>query len=394
MRTAKCGIFFCALSLLSLGLVMLWDIDAVATRERWQCSHFFWRQLGWIGLGLPIMLLVARQDYKRWRKFVFPVFGVAVAMFFVPSCMRRYVPGMGWATVIGGISFWPAELCVIATVLCLANCLAYWQENAPQTQPSSSHAAQPTMSGLATCLLLFGVFWLWGLVILATNSSSVLLLAVPALIILWLGGARRWLVATCYGGIAVGYCCWLRCNEPRWTRFIDSYRWQFEIAHCRPLPAIALSRGGWLGVGLGNGRVSGIDDPAWATDFMGTVIGEELGCVARICLVLVYAALIGAGLLVSLKARDDWGFLLGLGITSLIGVQALINLAVVTSLIPLRAPALPFVSYAGGDLVMMLACVGLLLSIAKHSAVGAPADSGRDPGTSAVLPPNAVAKAS
>jgi cell division protein FtsW len=132
---------------------------------------------------------------------------------------------------------------------------------------------------------------------------------------------------------------------------------------------LALGSGGWTGLGLGNGLQKLGFVPENHTDFILSIIGEELGLVATLLVVLGFVVIMICGLFIACKARDTFGFLLGSGISFLIGLQAFINIGVATSALPNKGLPLPFVSYGGSNLVMMLASVGLLLSIARQSCV-------------------------
>ena len=130
---------------------------------------------------------------------------------------------------------------------------------------------------------------------------------------------------------------------------------------------LAFGSGGLDGLGLGNGRLKINYLPERQTDFIFAVIGEELGMFCSIGVICVFAVLVACGLYIAWNARDRFGFLAASGITFLIGMQALINMAVVTNLLPNKGLSLPFISYGGSNLIFMMAGVGLLISIANHS---------------------------
>jgi cell division protein FtsW len=130
-----------------------------------------------------------------------------------------------------------------------------------------------------------------------------------------------------------------------------------------------LGSGGWFGVGLGNGMQKHGYLPEIQTDFIFANIGEELGLVATLLVVLAFVVLAICGIFIALNARDAFGALLAAGITFLISLQAAINIGVVTSALPNKGLPLPFISYGGSNLIAMLACVGILFSIARHAPV-------------------------
>jgi cell division protein FtsW len=130
---------------------------------------------------------------------------------------------------------------------------------------------------------------------------------------------------------------------------------------------IALGSGGWTGLGLGNGRQKLGFVPEDHTDFILSIIGEELGLIATLFILLAFVIIVICGIYIALNARDPFGFLLGSGVTLLIGLQAAINIGVVTSALPNKGLPLPFISYGGSNLMAMLTCVGILFSIARHA---------------------------
>ena len=135
---------------------------------------------------------------------------------------------------------------------------------------------------------------------------------------------------------------------------------------------LALGAGGWTGLGLGDSRQKLDFIPEHHTDFILAIIGEELGVIATLLVILAFLAIVACGLYIANQARETFGFLLASGITFLIGLQAFINIGVVTSALPNKGLPLPFISYGGSNLLMMLAAVGILLSIARQ-AKAAPA---------------------
>ena len=147
---------------------------------------------------------------------------------------------------------------------------------------------------------------------------------------------------------------------------------------------IGLGNGGWCGVGLGNGLQKNGYLPEIQTDFIFANIGEELGLIATLFVVLAFVVIAICGIYIALNARDTFGFLLASGITFLISLQAAINIGVVTSALPNKGLPLPFISYGGSNLLAMLICIGLLFSVARHAPVRekiakAASDAGENP---------------
>jgi cell division protein FtsW len=130
---------------------------------------------------------------------------------------------------------------------------------------------------------------------------------------------------------------------------------------------IALGSGGWFGLGLGNGRQKLGFVPEDHTDFIFSIIGEELGLVATLLVIVAFVVILLCGIYIALNARDTFGLLLAGGVTLLISLQAAINIGVVTSALPNKGLPLPFISYGGSNLVAMLTCVGILFSVARRA---------------------------
>jgi len=131
---------------------------------------------------------------------------------------------------------------------------------------------------------------------------------------------------------------------------------------------LALGTGGWTGLGLGNSREKLGFLPEHNTDFIFSIIGEELGVVATLLVVVAFVVLVICGIYIAYRASDSFGLLLGAGVTFLIGLQAFINIGVVTSALPNKGLPLPFISRGGSNLFLLLLCVGLLLSVAYRAA--------------------------
>jgi cell division protein FtsW len=145
---------------------------------------------------------------------------------------------------------------------------------------------------------------------------------------------------------------------------------------------LALGVGGWLGRGLGNSRQKLGFVPEQHTDFIFSIIGEELGLIATVLVVIAFIAIVLSGIYIAMRSPDTFGMLLGSGIAFMIGLQAVINIGVVTSALPNKGLPLPFISYGGSNLVLMLTSVGVLLSVARQAREPDPIET-RDPQTKA-----------
>src|SRR6266567_5650181 len=167
--------------------------------------------------------------------------------------------------------------------------------------------------------------------------------------------------------VALGVSLW---HDPMRSKRIFSWLYLEEnksgVGYQAYQAMIALGAGGWTGLGLGNGRQKLGFVPENHTDFILSIIGEELGLVATLLVIAAFVTIVLCGIFIARNSRDTFGLLLGSGISFLIGLQAFINIGVVTSALPNKGLPLPFVSYGGSNLLAMLVCVGILFSIARR----------------------------
>jgi cell division protein FtsW len=187
---------------------------------------------------------------------------------------------------------------------------------------------------------------------------------------LFVAGTRlRYLVPPVIAGVA-GLVVFILHNPMRLRRvlaFLYPEQNREEVGYQTYQAMVAIGSGGLTGVGLGDGRQKLGFIPEHHTDFIFSVIGEELGLAATLLVVIAFLAMLACGIYIALKARDNFGMLLASGVSVLMGLQAAINIGVVTGSLPNKGLSLPFISYGGSNLVVMLACIGLLINVARHA---------------------------
>jgi cell division protein FtsW len=209
-----------------------------------------------------------------------------------------------------------------------------------------------------------------GLIFLEPDYGTTLLLAAVSFIMLFVAGTRMRLIipVMAIGLVAIGLS--VAHNKNRSSRvdaFLHPERHLDGKAFQQHQAKIALGSGGLFGIGLGDGRQKYGYVPENHTDFILSIVGEELGLVATLGVVLAFLGISISGIYIAAHASDRFGMMLGLGITVLIALQAFINIGVVTMVLPNKGLPLPFVSYGGSSLLMMLTSVGVLLSVARHA---------------------------
>ncbi len=317
-------------------------------------------QLAWAALGVLIGIGAAAFDYRKlkdWSWLIYAVAIVLLALVFVPHIGVKKNGAFRWLDFrVAG--FQPSELAKFALIIVLAHYAEF-------------HRRQMVNVGRGLVLPGLLVAPLLGLIIFEPDfGTTILLVLVTASMLVLAGSSWKWVV-TSGAAIAVAIGVAIYHNPVRFNRilaFLDPEAHKSGVGYQAWQALVAIGSGGWSGLGLGNGLQKLGFVPENHTDFILSVIGEELGLVATLGIVLAYVVLVICGLFIASHARDRFGFLLGAGISLLIGFQAFINIGVVTSSLPNKGLPLPFISYGGSSLLMMLIGVGILLSIARQAA--------------------------
>ena len=345
--------------LLGIGIVSVYDASYAVAIEKLHGDsfHFVKTQVGWAVAGLFGLWGASRLPYWHWKKFA--VIGVSLSVFLLLAVL---VPHVGIAVNgarrwlgHGAMRFQPSEIAKLALVLYLARVLA-----------GSLKIKTRPKEGLLPPLLVIGL--LAALIAKEPDLGTALVLATTGLIMLFLAGARPAHLGALLGGAAVLVAGFVALEPYRarritafWNPAADKYHTGYQVWHA----LIALGSGGVTGMGLGEGREK-LFIPEPRTDFIFPVIAEEWGLIGTLGLVALFVFIAARGFAIAYGTRDPFGALLAAGITSLISVQALINMAVATASIPDTGVPLPFISSGGSSLVLMLLGIGILLNISSH----------------------------
>jgi len=355
MKVAVTMLVSCVAALLALGMVMLYSSSMAQVG-----THYLVKQLAGCAIGIAFCLIAAAFDYRRLKKFAWPLFVVAVVLLvlvFLPPIGIRRNGASRWLGY-GKISlFQPSEFAKLALIIVLAWYCEWFQRQMPTLKRGM------IIPGLFIGLVL-------GLVFKEPDVGNMLLIATVSGVLLLIGGIRlrHFLPLVIAGALAVGLFIyhnpmrseriysWLHLEETKQAKGVQAYQ-----------AMVALGSGGIAGKGLGDGRQKLGFVPEHHTDFIFSIIGEELGLIATLLVCAAFVAIVFCGIYIAMNAADTFGLLLGSGITFLIGLQAFINIGVVTSVLPNKGLPLPFISYGGSNLLIALVSVGLLLSIARQA---------------------------
>jgi len=334
-------------------------------------ARYLMLQLIWCVLGLAACIVAAAMDYRQLKKIWWLLLVVALVM--LALVLNRHFGAVRgharrWFS-FGGLSFQPSEFAKLAVIIALA----WYGEHFQRQMPTWTRGI--LIPGLVIGLAV-------GLLFKEPDVGNGLVLATVSGVLLLTAGIRLryFLPPVLAGAIAVGVFIehnqmrseriysWLHVEETRQGKGMQAYE-----------AMVALGSGGLTGKGLGDGLQKLGWVPEHHTDFIFSIIGEELGLIATLLVVLGFAAILFCGICIATHSSDTFGLLLGTGITFLISLQAFINIGVVTSALPNKGLPLPFISYGGSNLLITLASAGLLLSIARY---------GRPSGATADLPPH------
>lgn len=346
---------FCVAALLTLGMVMLYSASMVQVGAR-----YLMVQLVWCVLGLVMCVAAAALDYRLLKKVAWPLLVLAVvflALVFVPHIGIRRNGASRWLGYNHTSFFQPSEFAKLALIIALA----WYGERFQRHMPTWKRGV--LIPGLLIAVVL-------GLIFREPDRGTTILLAGLGGILLLVAGVRwHFILPPVLLGLAgLAISIW---HDPMRIKRIFGWLHLEEhktgVGYQAYQAMLALGAGGWTGLGLGNGRQKLGFVPEHHTDFIFSIIGEELGLVTTLLVVGAFVVIVICGIRIARNAPDTFGLLLGTGISFLIGLQAFINIGVVTSALPNKGLPLPFISYGGSNLLIMLTSVGLLLSIARQA---------------------------
>lgn len=367
-RTLKSDrwLFLLTVLLVGVSVVMVYSASAVSAANRFNSDYYFLLRQGvWALVGFGAMFVAMRIDYRTYRRpiIIWGLFGVTltllVAVFFFPAIngTQRWIS-------LGFASLQPSEIAKLSVVLFTAALL--------DRRMHRIHHAREVLLPIAAVTLLVVALILRQ----PDYGTSAVILAVAVAMVFLAGLQYRYLFATALLVIPAGIALALT-SEYRLRRvlsFLDPEADPYGAGYQATQSLIAIGSGGVFGLGLMDGIQKAYYLPEAHTDFIYAVIGEEFGLIGTTLLLCCFAAIAWRGLRIALSAPDRFGALLSLGLTMVIVLQALVNMSVVTALLPTKGIPLPFVSNGGSSLLINMIGMGVLLNISQHvSAVAGPA---------------------
>jgi cell division protein FtsW len=356
-------LFGVTLALCLIGAVMVFSASAVTAREENGNGYMFLlRQLLWIGLGIAGMFWMMRTDYRKLRqpKVIFTCLSVVLMLLIAVFFLDRSHATHRWIRV-GPLSLQPSELAKLAVIFYLGWFLEI--RRAPRGI-GVNDLFRTLAPALGTLLLIVG------LVVMEPDMGTACMISLIAFVMLFVSGLSfRYIFAVALAALPAIYLLIVRVpyRLQRVQTFFspgsDPQGHGFQLLQS----LIAVGSGGFTGVGLMESRQKLFFLPEAHTDFIFSVICEEVGFLGAAIVIALFAVYGWRGLVSAMKAPDDFGRLLGIGVTTMVVGQALINLSVVLGLMPTKGIPLPFISYGGSSLFGMLLATGVLLNISQHA---------------------------
>ncbi len=351
------------LTLALIGLVMVFSASAIVAGNRFHDPEFFLkRQIAWLGFGFLLLHVTSRIDYQLWKKLAVPILICTIGLLIVVLIPSLGVAAKGarrWLRA-GPIALQPAEMAKLTAVIYMA---AYVTKKGDRLALFRG--------GVLPALIVVGV--MSGLVLLEPDLGTVVIIGLVTVGLLFLGGAKLAHLAglaLCAVPVVLALVLGSSYRRQRLMTFLAPWKDASDAGFQITQSFLAFGSGGPFGVGLGEGKQKLYFLPEAHTDFVLALVGEELGLAGTAAVIVLFALFVWRGFLISARARMPFGKFLGLGITLLIGLQALLNAAVVTGLVPTKGLTLPFVSYGGSSLVVSCVAVGILLNISRDRHAG------------------------
>ncbi len=352
-------LIFFILLLTLIGLVFIYSASSYNAAVNYNDSFYFVKkQLTGFIVGIVALIILSKINYEIYHKYKWHILGISfllLILVFVPFLSVSARGANRWIG-IGGLSFQASELAKFGFVIFVASYM------------SKNFTKMNTLKGMLPVIVSGGCICL--LVLLEPNLSVTLCIGMVMLLMLLIGGSNlKWFVLILIPALLL--VPFLIVIEPyrfqRLIAFIDPWANPLEEGYQLIQSLYSLGTGGLFGIGLFNSRQKYLFLPFSESDFIFSIIGEEVGLFGCFLILLIFAVIITLGFKIAMRAKDRFGCYLSFGIVAVISCQLLINLCVVTGLIPPTGIPLPFVSAGGSSLVVFLGAIGILLNVSNMS---------------------------
>lgn len=346
-------------ALLALGLIMVMSSSSEAARNAsytdGDAYYFFKRQFLWAIISVVAMFIVSKIDYHIFvEKSVLLFGGVLILLVIVLIAGATANGGQRWIR-IGPVQFQPSEFAKVGIILYLANAI------------TKNKNIDKFKKGLLPNLIVIGVTA--SLLILQPHLSATVLIVCTGIIVLFVGGVNwKHLAAIAVPIVCIGATLIMSSSyaRKRVFSFLDPFADPLGDGYQVIQSLYAIGSGGLFGVGLGQSRQKFLYIPEPHNDFIFAIWCEEFGFIGAMLLIFIFIYLLYRGIRIAMSAKDKQGSLVATGIISLIALQVVMNIAVVTAAMPVTGIPLPFFSYGGTALLVTMSCMGIMLNISKQ----------------------------
>ncbi len=344
-----------------LGMLFIYSASSFSAQKNYGDSFYFVKkQAVGVVLGIVAMVCLCLFDYNKLKKFT-----IALSIISFVSLILVFIPGIGvenygakrWIG-FGGVTLQPSEIAKFALILFSATYIS----SKPERAKSMIGILPVLIYGIATCLLI----------IIEPNMSITMCVAMLMITMLFASGMKFKHLLILFCPLVIGAIVLILIEPYRLSRlaaFLDPWSNPKGEGYQLLQSLYALGSGGWFGVGLFNSRQKYAFLPFAESDFILSVIGEEIGFVGLILFFALLGFIIYRGLKIASKAKDVFGFMLAVGITMIFGIQTIINALVVTGSIPPTGLPLPLVSSGNTSIIIFMAEMGVLFNVSKQSAL-------------------------
>ena len=351
------------LILVVMGLIMMFSASFVDGYYYEGDGYIYIKKQAPLALiGLIAMYVASRLDYHIWKRFAWPLMGVTYVLLVLVLFMGRTKGTKRWI-YIGGFNFQPSEIAKFAVIVLFAHII------------SANYKKMKTLTyGVFPFVLILAS--LAGLLLLEPHLSGTLLIFSIGFVMMLVGGTRLIWFGAAIGLLVAGIASAIIIKpdlvwyaQDRLRYWLDPWQDPLGLGHQVIQSIYAIGSGGLFGLGIGNSRQKHLYLPEPQNDFIFAVVCEELGFIGALMVIFLFIALMWRGAIIACKAKDRFGSMLVVGIITQVTVQAALNIAVVTKTIPNTGISLPFFSYGGTSLMMLLGEMGVVLSVSRQSSI-------------------------
>ena len=342
--------------LVLFGLVMVFSASAVYAMETHNDSYYFLkRQVLWLTLGCGALWVARKANYHQWEQYTYLIMIVTLALLIavmIPGFGKKVGGAQRWLS-LGGFSFQPSELAKFTLVLFMAKSLV-----------KRADKLRDFAYGYLPNMIVLGFFFVP--ILFQPDFGTAMIIFAVTFTMLFIAGVRKkflFLSGLAVIPFAVSAIFSADYRARRIFAFLNPWQDPSDTGFQAIQSFYAFGRGGTWGLGLGDSNQKLFYLPEAHTDFIFSVVGEELGFIGAMAVILLFFVLVWRGLMIAYRAKDAFGAHLAIGVTLLLGFQAFINMGVATGLLPTKGLTLPFISMGGSSMVVSMLCVGVLLNI-------------------------------